>query len=374
VINVDTRHGGFGHDITRSVVRDSLLELVDAPDCVGVLASFPCKTWSTARYNQPGPPLLRDLENLEGFRDAAGNLPPKVQRANATVDAGVEVLAKAHERGLPVIVEAPPSNASGEHAIEGREGHAAMWTLPSMARLVTAMGALFHVGALIYGVPCGRIDVAFVVGILARCLTFPVKALTAYAERTLVYLGQHASDGLTYDGTVTGADVLVGYSDSNWSVAHSTSGYTIELANASVCYSSKRQHCIALSSTEAEIIAASAAACEIVYLRGLLAEMGVPQTAPTVLYVDNQGAVELSKDAKTCHRSRHVLRRFFKVRELVHSGEVVVKWVDTNANKADLLTKSSFSPATFDKLKAMSMSAKNISHVSFTGLPINMVA
>ena len=32
---------------------------------------------------------------------------------------------------------------SGEHAIEGREGHAAMWTLPSMARLVTAMGALF---------------------------------------------------------------------------------------------------------------------------------------------------------------------------------------------------------------------------------------
>ena len=58
-----------------------------------------------------------------GFRDAtkaAGNLPPKVQRANDTVDAGVEVLAKAHERGLPVIVEAPPSNASGEHAIEGR--------------------------------------------------------------------------------------------------------------------------------------------------------------------------------------------------------------------------------------------------------------
>ena len=97
--------------------------------------------------------------------------------------------------------------------------------------------------------------------------------------------------------------------------------------------------------------------------------MGVPQTAPTVLYVDNQGAVELSKDAKSCHRSRHVQRRFFKVRELVHSGEIAVKWIDTNANKADLLTKSSFSPATFDKLKAMSMNAKDISHVSFTGLP-----
>ena len=49
--------------------------------------------------------------------------------------------------------------------------------------------------------------------------------------------------------------------------------------------------------------------------RTLGGPVGVPQTAPTVLYVDNQGAVELSKDAKTCHRSRHVLRRFFKVRE-----------------------------------------------------------
>ena len=49
-----------------------------------------------------------------------------------------------------------------------------------------------------------------------------------------------------------GADVLVGYSDASWSVGHSTTGYTIEIANASVCYASKRQHCVALSSTEAE--------------------------------------------------------------------------------------------------------------------------
>ena len=167
--------------------------------------------------------------------------------------------------------------------------------------------------------------------------------------------------------------MLVGYSDSNWTVGHSTTGYTIEIANASVCYASKRQHCISLSSTEAEIIAASTAACEIVYLRGLLAEMGVPQPAPTVLYVDNQGAVELSKDAKSCHRSRHVLRRFFKVRELVHAGEVEVKWIDTASNKADLLTKSSFAPTTFEKLKSMVMAPKATNVVSFTGVPLHML-
>ena len=63
--------------------------------------------------------------------------------------------------------------------------------------------------------------------------------------------------------------------------------------------------------------------------------------------MDNSGDVELSRDRKSCHRSRHVDRRYFKVRELVASGEVVVKHVDTASNPADVLTKpldlSSFS-------------------------------
>ena len=98
------------------------------------------------------------------------------------------------------------------------------------------------------------------------------------------------------------------------------------------------------------------------------------EDAPTVLYVDNQGAVELSKDAKSCHRSRHFLRRFFQVRELVHNGEIVVKWINTNSNKADLLTKATFAPATFDKLRGMCMDVKSVSSITFTGLPLYLAA
>ena len=42
---------------------------------------------------------------------------------------------------------------------------------------------------------------------------------------------------------------------------------------------------------------------------------------PPLLFVDNSGAVELSRDRKSCHRSRHVDRRYFKVRELQALGE-----------------------------------------------------
>ena len=75
------------------------------------------------------------------------------------------------------------------------------------------------------------------------------------------------------------------------------------------------------------------------HFRGLLHEMGLPQDEPTPIDVGNSGAVELSRDLKSCHRSRHVDRRYFKVRELTYEGEVAVRKIDTKLNPADVLTK-----------------------------------
>ena len=67
--------------------------------------------------------------------------------------------------------------------------------------------------------------------------------------------------------------------------------------------------------------------------------MGLAQDGATPLFVDNSGAVELSRDRKSCNRSRHIDRRFFKVRELEAAGEVTVTFVPTADNRADVLTK-----------------------------------
>ena len=74
------------------------------------------------------------------------------------------------------------------------------------------------------------------------------------------------------------------------------------------------------------------------HVRRLLEEMGLPQGV-TPLFVDNSGAVELSRDRKSCHRSRHVDRRYFKVRELAYEGVLRVEHIDTALNSSDLLTK-----------------------------------
>ena len=193
------------------------------------------------------------------------------------------------------------------------------------------------VGALIYCVPASRLDCAYAIGVLARCLTFPTPEMDAAADRCMTYLHQHDHVGLTYDAASPRPE-LHAYSDSDWSTGHSTSGWAILYAGAAIGYGSRRQQSVALSTTEAEIMAASQAACEIMYFRGILQELG-HELDPTVLYVDNQGAVELSKDMKSCKRSRHIERRFLKVRELVADGEIIVKHVASAENHSDMLTK-----------------------------------
>eukprot|EP00965_Chrysotila_dentata_P114559 3786355-Pleurochrysis_carterae.AAC.1 len=64
-------------------------------------------------------------------------------------------------------------------------------------------------------------------------------------------MAQNAEEGIEYK--TQGGRQLIGYSDSDWAVAHSTTGFCIMYGGAAVSYGSKRQHCISLSSTEAEI-------------------------------------------------------------------------------------------------------------------------
>ena len=87
--------------------------------------------------------------------------------------------------------------------------------------------------------------------------------------------------------------------------------------------------------------------------------MGLPQGA-CAIYVDNAGAVELSRDRKSCHRSRHVDRRYFKVRELSFEGLVRVEHIDTSTNRADLLTKP-LKRETFSKHRSGLMNLTDVS-------------
>ena len=68
--------------------------------------------------------------------------------------------------------------------------------------------------------------------------------------------------------------------------------------------------------------------------------MGGDISGPTVIYVDNSGAVQLARDRRSCQRSRHIQRRFLKLREWQAEGHInKLVYVPTDENAADVLTK-----------------------------------
>ncbi len=123
--------------------------------------------------------------------------------------------------------------------------------------------------------------------------------MEAHAEQCLRYLVATKDLGILFDGS--NGPVLKAFSDSDRSTVHSTTGIVLVLAGAPLSYASKQQQPIALSSCEAEFMAASVAATEIVYVCEILRNLGLSQLQPTTLGVDKKGAIQLAKECKITH-------------------------------------------------------------------------
>ena len=192
------------------------------------------------------------------------------------------------------------------------------------------------VGALLYCSTQTRPDIAFAVGYLCRAMAKPTEACYQDALRVLMYLDKHETVGLRYCACSTPA---YGMSDSDWAVKHSTSGWTFQYQQATIAWASKKQNVVALSSCEAEIMAASEAAKEAVHLRSTLQELGAADDSPMSLSVDNQSAIAVAYNPEHHSRMKHVERRHLFIRECVENLQLVVPFVSTHENLADFFTK-----------------------------------
>ena len=86
-------------------------------------------------------------------------------------------------------------------------------------------------------------------------------------------------------------------------------------------------------------MAASLAALEVVFLRGLLSDLKLLVPGPVTLGIDNQGAVALAHDYVSNSKTKHIERRHLKIRELVLDAILRVQYVASKDNIADIFTK-----------------------------------
>ena len=147
---------------------------------------------------------------------------------------------------------------------------------------------------------------------------------------------------------------LVGFTDSDWAGSlddrKSTSGFVFCLGSNVISWSSKKQKTIALSSAEAEYIAATDAACETIWLRRILTDLQQEEKEATIIYCDNMSAISMTKNP-VFHSRKHIELRHHFIRDLVQKNEIQQEFVNTNKQLADIFTKVVASEK-FSKLKA----------------------
>jgi transposase InsO family protein len=199
------------------------------------------------------------------------------------------------------------------------------------------------VGALMYAMMGTRPDLAFAVAALSQFSSNPGQPHWDAIKHVLRYLRGTTGYKLTYGGRPGASLLFDGYCDSDWGSniddRRSITGYVFMLGGGAVSWQSKKQPTVALSSVEAEYMAAAQAAREALWWQKLLHELGVARHPTTVIHTDSQGSIALSKNPEHHARSKHIDIRHHFIREQVVANHISLQYVPTEDMLADVMTK-----------------------------------
>ena len=194
---------------------------------------------------------------------------------------------------------------------------------------------------VMWGQLATRPDLAFSVSLLARFQANPgldhwnaLLHVVGYIKNTIDYGLTYSRDSDISPHAFVDAD-YGGCKDTR----RSTSGYVFMMAGGAVAWSSKRQATVALSTVEAEYVAMSRCAQQMVWMHSWLDEVQIGYDIPGVIKGDNRGAIALSKNTKDHSKVKHIDIRHHYLRELLKSGHIALEQVPTIDNLADIFTK-----------------------------------
>ena len=142
--------------------------------------------------------------------------------------------------------------------------------------------------------------------------------------------------------------VISGKSDSDYAkcpvTRRSVSGFLTYLMGALITAKSVMQKVVALSVTEAELMAGVQCVQDMLYIMRLLESIGLKVKKPMVLHMDNKGAVDLANNWSVGGRTRHIETRQHFLRDLKEEGILKIVWIPGSENEADMFTKNLAGP------------------------------
>lgn len=212
------------------------------------------------------------------------------------------------------------------------------------------------IGNLLYLMTCTRPDICYAVSNLSQFLSKPTHEHLQMSKAVLRYIKGTKDYGLKFIKSIQSIS-LIGHCDSDWGSSSvdrkSISGYCFRVSENSsiISWRSKKQLTVALSTCEAEYMAATYAIQEGQFLRQVLSDVLMTPKLPVNLFVDNhQGAMELAKNPINHQRSKHIDMRIHFIRTEIASGNVTLHYVPSEQNVADIFAKP-VSKFSFQKFK-----------------------
>ncbi len=134
------------------------------------------------------------------------------------------------------------------------------------------------------------------------------------------------------------------FSDADWAGnldnRRSTSGLLVYLGSNPITWSTKKQPIVSRSSTESEYRALATASAEVCWIRTLLKDLGIYLSQPPILWCDNVYALAIASNPIFHSRTKHIKVDFHFIWERVLKKDLVIKFVSTIDQLADIFTKS----------------------------------
>ncbi|UYV71413.1 hypothetical protein LAZ67_8003051 [Cordylochernes scorpioides] len=209
-----------------------------------------------------------------------------------------------------------------------------------------------------------RPDIAYITSKLSQYSRQPKQMHWTTIKRVMRYLRGTIDLGVKFERGKTG--ILKSYTDASWSTTHdgkSYGGYVLKLGEATIDWKSSKQPLVALSTMEAEMIAACENCCQIKWIINLLQELEEWNfmEKPTAIYTDSQSLINWISSPKQSSRCRHINRKYHFLRDCYESRDICLLYKPSQDLEVDIFTKD----LSRDQMK------KHLENLSIVGIKTN---
>lgn len=177
------------------------------------------------------------------------------------------------------------------------------------------------VGSLGWIASTTRPDISYAVSQLGRFNSAWTTTHWVAAKHVLRYLQGTQDLSIKYS---KGSLIPTVYSNSDFSqcptTQRSVSGFVVMMGNGVVSWWSSQQSVVALSTNEAEYMAAAECAKHLLWVKCFLYDIMQEVTTAIAFHVDNKSAIDTATGDSINRRSKHIDRRFHFIREQCQAG------------------------------------------------------